>query len=72
MTLVSERTSLGLKKIKIYKKFVQGVLKKKFLNIAPKNTIFEVFEVDRGSSQFFMTDSFFQSKITHSGQISRF
>ena len=69
MILVSERTSLGLKKIKIYKKFVQGVLKKKFLNIAPKNT---VFEVDRGSSQFFMTDSFFQSKNTHSGQISRF
>jgi uncharacterized membrane protein len=50
LTLVSERTNLGLKKIKKYKKFFQGVLKKKFLNIAPKNIIFEVFEVDRGSS----------------------
>jgi hypothetical protein len=59
LTLVSERTNLGIKKIKKYKKFFQEVLKKKFLNIAPKNIIFEVFEVDRGRCQFFMTDSFF-------------
>jgi hypothetical protein len=37
-----------------------------------KLIIFGVLEVDRGSSQFFMTDSFFQSRNTHSGQISCF
>ena len=59
--LVSISASLRLSKIKIYKKFVQGLLKKKILKLAPKNIIFEVLEVDRGNSQFFMTDSFFQN-----------
>jgi hypothetical protein len=46
--------------------------RKKIVKLASKNIIFEVFEVDRGSSQLFMTDSFFQSKNTHSYQISCF
>ncbi len=62
--LFSISATLRLKKIKIYKKFVQGLLKKKNLKLAPKDIIFEVLEVDRGNSQFFMTDSFFQSKNT--------
>ena len=38
-----------------------------------RNTIFSVFKcLDRGNSQYFMTDSFFKSKNTDSGQISRF
>jgi hypothetical protein len=45
---------------------------KKNLEVSPQNIIFEVLEVERAKSQFFMTDSFFQSKNTHSVQISRF
>jgi hypothetical protein len=41
------------------KKFVQGTSEKKIPKLAPKTIIFGVLEVDRGSSQFFMTDSFF-------------
>ena len=50
----------------------EELLKNKILKLAPKNIIFEVLKVDRGKIQFFLTDSFFKSKNTHSGQISRF
>jgi hypothetical protein len=43
---------------------------KKNPEVSPQNIIFEVLEVERAN--FFMTDSFFQSKNTHSVQISRF
>jgi hypothetical protein len=46
--------------------------KKKIVNLASKNIIVEVLGADRGSSQFFMTDSFFQSRNTHSDQVSFF
>jgi len=72
LTLVTISASLKLLKIKICKKFVQGLLKNKILKLAPKNIIFEVLKVDRGKSQYFMTDSLFKSKNTDSGQISRF
>jgi hypothetical protein len=41
------------------------ILKKKFVNLVSKIILFEVFGPERGSSEFFMTDSFFQSRNTH-------
>jgi hypothetical protein len=46
--------------------------KKKLVNLALKNIIFGYFGAERGSCQFFMTNSFFQSSNTHSNQISCF
>jgi hypothetical protein len=51
--------------MKKVKKFVQGTSVKKIPKLASKTIIFEVFEAERDSSQFFITD--FQSKNTHSG-----
>jgi hypothetical protein len=44
-------------------------MRKKIVNLATKNIIFEVLGAESGRIQFFMTDSFFQSGNTHSGQI---
>jgi len=55
LTLVSITASLKLLKLKIHKKFVQGLLKNKILKLAPKHII-EVLKVDT-----FMTDAFFKS-----------
>jgi hypothetical protein len=38
--------------------------RKKIVNLAPKNIIFRVLGAERGSSQFFKTDSVFQSSNT--------
>jgi hypothetical protein len=72
LTLISENTSLALYKNVNSKKNRAGNLEIKILKLASKNIIFDDFGAERGSSQFFMTDSFFQSKNTHSGQISCF
>jgi hypothetical protein len=68
LTLVSQISNQELNKTQGKKKFGQGYLKKKFVKLASKNIIFEVFGPERGSSEFFMADSFFQSRNTHSGQ----
>jgi hypothetical protein len=54
------------------RKFTQVTSEKKIPKLAPKTIIFEVLEADKVSSQVFMTDSFFGSKNSYSGQISRF
>jgi hypothetical protein len=53
-------------------KFDSWNLEKKIVKLASKYTIFEVFGTERGISQFFMMDSFFKTRNTHSDQIPYF